>query len=111
MNEEKCFDNLHIVALPTLSKSESPIYVKEDIDKAKIFFRTSDYTPCEKEIMATINSLAFSNQCSGGETKRLFRGDIVIFFNPVCHSSDDREYAIKKVVKAITKPNPRAIIS
>lgn len=101
---------LRIVSGSPHDKNYPLIHVREDYDEVKIIFRPKDFTVNKAEVMTTIDSLVFANRCTGADSDRLAHGDLRVFFNPVCHTAEDRCYVIEKLDAAIRKPNPEATL-
>ena len=91
-------------------KENPPIYIREDYDEVKFIFKPMKFILDQEEIKSTIDSLIFSNHCTGADSKRLSHGDIRVYFNPTCHDASDRHYVIKKLDEAIRKPCSDAVI-
>ena len=89
------------------SPSENPsvrIIEEADCSEIKIFYQPERFRMDERKMNTILNGLTFfGNVCSGYDLDRMSRGDIRIYFNPICHTADDRHRVIEKVTEEITK--------
>lgn len=88
---------------PKSAHKAQSIVVYKNPKEAKIYFRPKDFDPSHDDVLATVNALIASSQCTGADLARLRSGEVRLYFNVLWQKKSNREFAVEKVVEVIKK--------
>ena len=95
-------EELAIGPLPEVARRT---VIEEYNNEVIFYFHPSVYRleEGEAEVLKTINSLSWMGRITGYDLERFQKGEVRIYFNPLCQTSDSREEAIAEMLNSIRR--------